>query len=498
MQQRRNEKSEGSITVYMALTLMVLLSLFLMLIEQARQRAIELVADCSLDLAVYSVFAEYQRELLEEYDLLFVDTSYGTDDSSLKPLKRHLEAYIDENLSKGNTAKGIAADLTSTFMEDCRLQEYSYATDEEGEIFYRQAIGFMKQKYGIGYLEALQKEVAIANENELFTKDYSSEREENEGKIEEIRQQGKETGEVDQEGNPVTEPVEFENPADGVNAGRNMGILTLVADPSAVSQRGVGKESLLSARGPKHSGDGLCGRKAEGAGSKLWFELYIREHCGNYRTPRETGVLAYQQEYIIAGKDNDTDNLKSIVTRLLAIRETANITYLFSDPAKEAEAAEVALGIATAAGVPALTELIRVSLMFAWAFAESVWDVRSLLAGHRIALIKTAEDWHYSLSGMLSYAGDTISSAAQDDGQAAAALAEGKLSYEDYLMLFMTLESKGKLTDRMMDVAEMDVRKNSGDFGFCLDDCIDHLKTEAAVGSRFGFSTVTERSFSYY
>ena len=496
MQQSRNDQREGSITVYLALTLVVLLSLFLMLIGQARQRAIELIADCSLDLAVYSVFAEYQRELLAEYDLLFVDTSYGSNDTSTKLLERHLEAYIDENLSAGNTAKGLAKDITQTFLEDSRILECSYATDEDGEIFFRQAVGFMKQKYGIGYLEALQREVALANENELFTRDYSSQRNANESRIEEIRQQGRDTGEVDEEGNPITEPVEFENPADGVNAVRNIGILTLVTDTARVSQSAVRTQSLLSVRGPKHKGDGLCGRRPEGMTGKLWFELYIREHCGNYRQPKENGVLQYQQEYIIAGRDNDTDNLKAIVTRLLAIRETANIMYLFSDMSKVSEAETMALGIASAAGVPALTELIKVSLLFAWAYAESLWDVKSLLAGHRIPLLKTAADWHYSLSGMLSCSSDTVSEAPEEDS--AAALAEGRLSYEDYLMLFMTLESKGKLTGRMMDVAEMDVRKISRDFGFCLDDCIDHIKAEAVIGSRFGFSTVAERNFSYY
>ena len=128
MQRIIKRQNEGSITIYMTLTLAVLLSLFLMLIEGARERAVELVADCSVDLAVYSVFAEYNRTLFDEYDLLFVDTSYGTDDSSGALLKRRLEHYIEENLSSGNTAKGVAADLTQTYLEDVSVEKCSYAT----------------------------------------------------------------------------------------------------------------------------------------------------------------------------------------------------------------------------------------------------------------------------------------------------------------------------------------------------------------------------------
>ncbi len=68
---------KGSVTVYMTWMLAVLLSLFVTVIEGARQRAISIQAETAVDLAVYSVFAEYNRALFDAYDLLFIDTSYG-------------------------------------------------------------------------------------------------------------------------------------------------------------------------------------------------------------------------------------------------------------------------------------------------------------------------------------------------------------------------------------------------------------------------------------
>lgn len=43
-----------------------------------------------------------------------------------------------------------------------------------------------------------------------------------------------------------------------------------------------------------------------------------------------------------AGKNSDIENLKYVVHRLLLIREVSNVTYLFSDGCKMAEAAAMA------------------------------------------------------------------------------------------------------------------------------------------------------------
>lgn len=68
-------------------------------------------------------------------------------------------------------------------------------------------------------------------------------------------------------------------------------------------------------------------------------------------------------EYILGGKNSDIENLKYVVHRLLLIREVSNVTYLFSDGAKMAEAAAMAFAVATAAGVPVLIEPIKISLL---------------------------------------------------------------------------------------------------------------------------------------
>jgi hypothetical protein len=489
----------------MSLSLAVLLSLFLTLIEGARSRAVELVAGCAVDLAVYSVFAEYHRELFQEYDLLFVDTSYGTSNTSTGLLQERLKDYIEENLSDEKGATWPVADLTQTYLDDLSIEECSYATDEKGMLFLRQAVEFMKQQYGVGYLEDLQKELQKAEEEDLFTRDLESERQANEGQLDQIRKEGVDTGEVDENGEKIYQEAEFENPADSVNVIRSFGILSLVTDTDQLSLQAVNPDTLLSKQGINKEGDGLCGRKKPGVTRKLWFDLYIRDHCGTYLHPKEEGVLQYQLEYILYQKNSDVENLKSAVNRLLLLRETANVVYLFSDLTKVGEAEALAASIATAAGLPILIEPLKISLLFAWAYAESLWDVKQLLAGNTIPLIKTMESWHYSLEGMLNVSAGSVqgeeargeAAPGQSAAEKQAALARGELGYEEYLLMFLALQPEQTQLMRMMDIAQMDVRKNTGDYGFCLSDCMEYLTIEASVRGKRSGERVVRRNFSY-
>ena len=76
MQKRR---AKGYLTIYLSLTLMIMLSLCLTLIDGTRRSCVRLEAECITDAAVYSVMAEYHRELFRQYNLFYIDSSYGTE-----------------------------------------------------------------------------------------------------------------------------------------------------------------------------------------------------------------------------------------------------------------------------------------------------------------------------------------------------------------------------------------------------------------------------------
>lgn len=481
---------KGSITIYMSMLMAVLLSLFLTVIEGARSRAISLRADCAFDLSVYSVFAEYNRQLYKEYGLLFIDTAYGEKTASLNRVNRHLHYYMEQNLDKEN-GEWKVFDFTKTFPEQTKISGVTYATDEQGRAFERQAVAYMKQKYGVSYIEKIKKDFEIAQEQDLFTKDFSAQRNENQGKIEKAEKEGVETGEVDENGNPIRREVEIENPADTVNGARNKGILLFVTESEdIISSQKVDLKETVSYEKPVTRGSEDDGREAVSLVERLWFDAYVLEKCGTYREPKKSGQLQYQAEYILAGRESDIDNLKTVVHRLLLLREVSNCVYLLSDPAKVSEALALATSICSAAGAMVLVEPVKYTLLFAWAYAEAIYDVKQLLAGGQIPLIKDGVTWHYSLSGMLSAEVEQV-------GKDTLLVGDKGLSYEEYLRLFLAVEGRDQKVYRMMDIAQMDVQKNSAYRAFHLSNCVDFLVMEATVGSRYGYYKELKRNYSY-
>lgn len=477
---REKYQAEGSVSIYLALTFTIMLSLILVIVEGARENAVRMRLECAMDLSLSSVFAEYNRPLLKQYDLFFIDTSYGLEGASIDRLEGHLESYLEDNFAM-NEEPGIVKNLLELYTEEVNITDYSLASDEEGILIKRQAVSYMKDLYGATYLNELKRQLDSAQKEGLFTRDVTAERLANQSAIDSVEIPPKQIGEDE------WEEVELNNPADAVNSTR--GILSLVIDgEQELSLSGVNLSNYISQRNC-NKGSGLSGREDKGAMDELIFNEYLLKKCGCYTDPKESGALEYQIEYILEGKSNDIENLKAVVNKLLLIRETANVIYLFSDSAKMAEAEALAIAVTSAVAMPELSELVKISLLFAWAYAESVYDVRSLLQGGRIPLLKTGETWHYSLSGMLDFASDTT----VEEGTERAGL-----SYGDYLRVFLAIEGEREKTFRAMDIIEMDVRKCPGNSYFRLDTCVDYIEATVYTGSRYGFSHEITRSYYYY
>jgi hypothetical protein len=385
---------------------------------------------------------------------------------------------LDNNFEVGQET-GMEKDLMNLQTEEVVLLDYSLASDEGGELIKRQAVSYMKDLYGISYLQEIQGQMTVIEEKGLVTRDITSERIANQNAIDSVEIPPRQISEDE------WEEVQLNNPADGVNAAR--GILSLVLDEEKeLSTSGVNLSNYISYRTP-HTGSGLAGREGLQETDEFIFNEYLLKKCGSYTNPKETGALQYQLEYILMGKDNDIENLKAVVNQLLLLRETANAVYLFSDGEKVAEAEAMALAVTSAIAMPELTELVKISLIFAWAYAESVYDVRMLLQGGKIPLIKTSETWHYSISGMLDFAADTELNVENSSG----------ISYEEYLRIFLNMENNQTKSNRSMDIIEMDIRECAGNAYFCLDCCIDYIQAEAVIGSGYGYQYSITRYYYY-
>ncbi|MCB6567350.1 DUF5702 domain-containing protein, partial [Desulfovibrio desulfuricans] len=75
--------------------------------------------------------------------------------------------------------------------------------------------------------------------------------------------------------------------------------------------------------------------------------------------------LAYELEYLLEGKANDSENLESVVKKLLLLRFGPNYGYLCTDTAKKAEAETLAAGLCTLLTVPGVTEIVKQAILLA-------------------------------------------------------------------------------------------------------------------------------------
>ena len=89
---------KGSISVILALTITLMLSFCMILIESARENTMLLKADVIFDTGLQCILAEYHVLLWEDYDLLYVDAGYGTEVPDYELVKAHMRDYIDKNL----------------------------------------------------------------------------------------------------------------------------------------------------------------------------------------------------------------------------------------------------------------------------------------------------------------------------------------------------------------------------------------------------------------
>lgn len=471
----------------MSLCLAVILSLFLVLLEGVRRNGGRLEAECVMDIGLQSILAEYHRELMKQYNLFAIDNSYGTTLCSKSNTEAHLRKYLKKNLEYDDLflANFLYRDFLALNLEEAELTKVSILSDYAGAVFRKCAVDAIKADVGLGLLQELQGWMEVMEVNGLENGNAESESARIDAEI-----AGYDGMEIEiSEGE--WETVEVTNPAGGINARRNLGILALViGNDGTLSQNSVNAESLISRRmqqGQINQGNIEIAEQtaADALAERFLFQEYLLRYMGRYGAEHTEDALRYQIEYLIAGNVHDVDNLKSIANRLLVIRETANAAYLWSNEAKHAEITALAALICSAVSLPALTSLLEAAILLGWAYAESIYDIKSLLAGGRVPLIKDDGSWHYGLSAALS--GDVQESSQGGSG----------LSYTDYLRIFMMLLDVDTLTARAMDMVEADVRQTPGNSAFRLDGCYAEVEACVWIGSDHNFRCEIIRKASY-
>lgn len=439
---------KGSITVYLSLVMLLLFTLLFTMLEGARYQGQRVNAQMVSLAAIDSVFAEYQRELLERYEIFALDGAYMGESFNAESVSYRMKKFAQANLGSG---------FFKFTNAEANIAGYKLLTDNCGEAYVKMACKYMEQELAIEAVKSIIQKYSDTDEESLELDKALEDVEKGDGAL------GEEEYISDEECGSVTE--EEKELAAGVSSKdrgilkevlkiKSAGILAFVIDDvSKISDKATDIGKAVSKR---ELNSGTADKEEEiTLAEDAVFSAYIGNKFGCYGDVKEESVLDYEIEYICEGKNSDRANLEKIAEKLVALREAVNIAKDVKDKDKMQRARIVAIAIAGVFVVPELISIIQAAVIAAWAFMESIDDVRALFAGEKISDLKN----------------ESV-----------------ELGYKDYLEIILFIKSREKRVCRSLDIIEMNIKQIGIYSNFAADNMI--------VGAQWNTSLTSEKLFA--
>ena len=456
---------KGEITVFLSIVFVLMISFVSGILQASVIQSAKNMGRLETDRAVYSIFGEYQKELLEEYHVFGLDGSYGTGSYSEENLISRMHYYGTEGMEH-------------------KITEIQYLTDNRGQAFREQVLTYMEQINGIGIVREFTGLTSEWEEQEIQGQEMEKLQEESREEIADLNGMLENTseGSLDEENTEeVSDEIEglSKNPFSFMEKIEQYGIVSVVLpEDMEISDKEIPLEtqasyrSLTTGRGsfPVRSG-------MDGIEERLLFNEYVLDQYAN-AVPKEGGneqkdrSLDYEVEYILSGKNSDEENLESVLFRIFLIRMALNYAFLLTDTERQGEAELLAMAVAALLLMPEAAEGIKQLVIIAWAAGESVTDIRALLSGKRAALVKTSENWQTSLTSLFKL---------EESGSPDGSDEQGGICYKDYLRILLFLENTDDVTMRALDRTEENLRTEQNLDHFRADHCVTSLKMDNTV-----------------
>ena len=456
-------KAEGVISVFLALSSVLIFALLGTCLEGARAGCTDYLTRLAAESSVQSVFAAYQGELRREYGLLLCRgrTAWRT------CWQEEAQTYAEKYLAPGAGLSESGSDRIRAVSLKAEALESVFVTEGQGLIFIDEVTDYMKSAGLSILLKEVLERLGLYSEEEGFTflnslKDMLSDQDASpEGILssyQDLKEQaaalqelaaGAETSEEEEAPAPQADPPAAENPEmkadllEQIQTIRENGLIAVITGTETLSTFSWDDASLAS-RLPQSEKNRNTAYPTSSVSLLRHFLMgeYLLGRMGSY-TDRKKDGAQYEIEYVLTGRKSDKAAFEMVVGEILLIRMGFNMAYLITDAEKQLQAESLALTILSLLALPELTVILKWLLLTAWALAESIVDVKVLLKGKKLPLIKTKMNWQLSTLSLDLSAGNGT--------------ARG-LTYEDYLRLLFYLGDPQEQAYRMMDVMEKRLR----------------------------------------
>jgi len=474
---------KGEITAFLSIVFVLLVSFIFAMLESAVIQTSKNEYRLLADLAIYSVFGEYQKDLFDDYRIFALEGTYEKGSFAEEEIIHRMRYF---------GAMGMEHEIT-----DMQL-----LTDNYGKAFREQVHSHMMTAVGGDIMSTLTGmssdwsqqlivgEAAEQAQGEIFS-DLVDALDENE-----------------------TSLPDADNPLGFMDRFLKAPLLTIATSKEfTISNQRINLEEQVSKRTLRQGRGSLPGQdNLDDIQNKAIFKAYILRNF-SYATakkdyesgdmedlsPQEMGGdvsedekqnpetrkrnLSYEVEYILEGKNSDEQNLQAVATKILLIRVGMNYGYLLKDSPKRAAVKAASAAISAVGGVtaPALLIAIEHAILITWAFAESVMDIRALLDGNKVAFVKSSNTWKLSLQSLIKWAekGDVGAIAGESDEEAGKGKDDpGGLSYREYLFGFLMAQNINQQTMRSIDRVEQNLIFEKGKNFFRADNCISKIRLQ--------------------
>lgn len=167
LKQVQLHRTEGTITVFLSLILLLILSLLFTVIEGARVVTAKVFAERAFSTALDSVLAEYYGPLWEEYHIF----GYYPGDASIEANKAQTEALLAEYMSysfdPGQELEGLFTEpginLYDIKAAQVKVRDETGLMDYDGDLMFNEAVEYMKYQELGDCLEALLGKLKLLN-----------------------------------------------------------------------------------------------------------------------------------------------------------------------------------------------------------------------------------------------------------------------------------------------------------------------------------------------
>lgn len=212
--------------------------------------------------------------------------------------------------------------------------------------------------------------------------------------------------------------------------------------------------------------------------------IYFKDNLNE----RDLGETYFQNEieYILSGKRSDSEALKAVKSKITILRNGLNLIYLYSSEEKR----EAAMMLAAAVTPGAEAVATQAAVLETWAYAEACNDVKLLLAGKEVPLLKTDSSWALDLDNAVS--SENLQMLLKE-GYVTPRDEEG-CSYDEYLRILMNFIPEKTRLLRMMDLIQINMKFLYCDY-FLISDYYTGLKFSMKVnGIDYEFEEKYEKS----